>query len=66
MTKLEKIEQDVAGLSPDELARFRAWFEEFESQVWDEKIARDAASGKLGKMADRALADHKAGRSTEF
>jgi|GEM_PF-5700931 len=27
MTRLEQIEQDVAGLSPDELARFRDWFD---------------------------------------
>ncbi len=63
MTKLEDIEKAIARLSPDELAKLRAWFEEFDARVFDEKIEKDAKSGKLDKLAADALADHKAGRS---
>ena len=63
MTKLEDIERATARLSPDELAKLRAWFEEFDARVFDETIEQDAKSGKLDKLAAVALADHKAGRS---
>ncbi len=63
MTKLERIEKEIAELSARELADFRVWFEAFDAARWDEKIERDAASGALDTLADRALADHRAGRS---
>ena len=63
MTKLDRIEKDVAELSPAELERFRAWFEAFDAERWDRQLERDAASGALDSLADRALEDHRAGRS---
>jgi hypothetical protein len=66
MTKLEDIEKAIAELSPDELAKLRAWFEEFDARVFDEKIERDAKSGKLDTLAAEARADHAAGRSREL
>ena len=44
---INEIEQAIRELSSEELARFRAWFEEFDAEVWDEKFGRDAKSGKL-------------------
>ena len=66
MTKLEDIERAIAHLSPEELARLRAWFEDFDGSAFDERIERDAMSGKLDKLAAEALADHKAGRSRKL
>jgi hypothetical protein len=66
MTKLEDIETAIAGLSPQELARLRAWFEEFDARVFDEKIERDAKAGKLDHFAAEALAEHEAGRSKKL
>lgn len=63
MTKLEDIEKAVEQLSPEELARFRAWFEELQARLWDQQIERDAKAGKLDKLAEEALAEHKAGRT---
>jgi hypothetical protein len=63
MTRLERIEQEVAELSPEELERFRAWFAAFDAEAWDREIERDARSGRLDSLADRALADHAAGRT---
>jgi hypothetical protein len=62
MTTVEEIEQAVTELSPDQLARFRAWFEEFEAAGFDEKIERDAKAGRLDRLADQALA----GRTREL
>jgi hypothetical protein len=66
MTKVDEIERAVAKLAPEELATFRAWFEVFEAEHFDERIARDLAGGKLDAVADEALATHRAGRSREL
>ncbi len=63
---IEDIEKAVAKLPPKELARFRAWFEEFEAARFDRKIERDAASGKLDRLADEAVADYRKGRAREL
>lgn len=60
MTKLEDIEKAVAKLDRSELARFRAWFEAFDAARFDEKIERDAASGKLDRLAEQARSDFRA------
>ena len=44
---IHEIEQSIIELSPNELARFRQWFEEFDAKIWDKQIERDAESGKL-------------------
>ncbi len=63
---IHEIEQAIAELSPDELARFREWFEEFDAQVWDEQFERDAKSGKLDKLADKAKSDFDTGKAKEL
>lgn len=66
MTKIEDIEKAVEQLSPEELARFRAWFEEFDARLFDEKIERDAKAGKLDKPMAEARANLRAGLGEEF
>ena len=66
MTKLEEIEKAVAGLEPEELAKFRRWFEELDAELWDEQIKRDIKKGKLDNLARQALEDHKQGRTKEL
>ncbi len=66
MSKVENIEQEVKALTPTELAAFRRWFLEFDSQVWDRQIEEDIRKGKLDKLAEDALAAHRAGKSKEI
>ncbi|NPU14596.1 hypothetical protein HL666_27880 [Bradyrhizobium sp. 83002] len=56
MTTAEDLEKAVEQLSRDELARFRAWFEQFDAQLFDATIEQDARSGKLDALADEAVA----------
>jgi hypothetical protein len=63
---LSDLEKAVATLAPDELARFGAWFEEFYAARFDEKIERDAVSGKLDRLASAALDDLRSGRAREL
>jgi hypothetical protein len=66
MSKVEAIEKRVSGLSAEELAEFRQWFAEFDAAAWDRQIERDVKAGKLDELADQALRQHAAGKSTEF
>lgn len=64
MGKIEKIEDEIRALSPEELAAFRKWFREFDAEAWDREIKADARAGKLDALADAALKAHRAGRSS--
>jgi len=66
MTTIEEIEKAVAELPPDQLARFRAWFDEFDAARFDQKIERDARAGKLDRLAEQALTDFRSGRAREL
>ena len=66
MGRVEKIENEVRGLSDDELAAFRAWFHEFDADAWDRQIESDARDGKLDSLANEALEDHRAGKTTSL
>ena len=58
MTKLEKIEQDIASLSASDVAKLAEWFAEFHADLWDKQIEDDAKSGRLDALANQAMADH--------
>ena len=66
MTTLDDIERAVADLPADQLAQFRAWFEEFEAIRFDQRIEHDAKAGRLDQLAQQALADFHAGRAREL
>jgi hypothetical protein len=66
MSRIEDIQKAVEQLSPEDLARFREWFEEFEARVWDEQIVRDLEAGKLDKLLVEVRANDKAGLGEEF
>jgi len=64
MSKVEQLEQQIRSLSEQELAEFRAWFQEFDWAMWDRQLARDVSNGKLDKLAEKALRDYKSGKTT--
>jgi hypothetical protein len=64
MSKVQQLEQQVQTLSEEELAQFRAWFLEFDWAAWDRQFERDVSAGALDALAEKALRDHKAGKST--
>jgi hypothetical protein len=66
MRTTEDIQGAVEQLSPNELARFRAWFEVFDADRFDAAIERDAHDGKLGTFAEEAPVEYRAGRSRDL
>ena len=66
MGKVESIESLIQELSPEELATLREWFATYDAEAWDRQLEADAKAGKLDALAERALQDHLAGRSTKL
>ena len=63
---MHDIQKTITALSPDELARFRQWFEAFDAQQWDEQFEADVQAGKLDKIAEQAIAEYKTGEFKEL
>jgi len=66
MSNLQEIEQAVSQLSAEELADFRAWFAEFDAEMWDRQLEEDVAAGRLDSLAQRALQHLREGRCTDL
>jgi hypothetical protein len=66
MSELEQLERRVQNLSPDDLAKFRAWFLELDGQLWDQQIVEDLKAGKLDRLIAEAREDFAAGRAREI
>ncbi len=66
MTKVQALEEEIGKLSAVELAELREWFAEREADEWDREVERDAASGKLDRLFEKSVADHRAGKSREI
>jgi hypothetical protein len=66
MQAVHELQSAVSQLSAEELARFRAWFDEFDAEVWDGQFEEDAKSGKLDRLANRAIADFRAGKRKQL
>jgi hypothetical protein len=63
---VEEIENLVSQLPSKQLKKFRAWYQEFDSNMWDKQIEQDVMSGALDDLAKKAIADHKAGKSKKL
>ncbi len=66
MTAVTQLETAVRSLDTEELTAFRAWFADFDAEVWDRRFAEDVANGRLDQFAEDALDDHRAGRCTDL
>lgn len=64
MSRVEEITQQLRTLSGTELRELRAWLDEYQNQLWDEQFAADVAAGKWDTLAEKALQDHREGKST--
>ena len=66
MTRIQNLEREIKELTRSELAAFRQWFQEFDAAQWDRQIEENALAGKFDRLAEKALADHVAGRAKEL
>ena len=63
---VQELEVAVQKLLPDELAKFRRWFADYDWQIWDEQLERDVPAGKLDSLAAEALDDLAKGRCRDL
>jgi len=61
MNTIEAITSAIAELPPEQVAQIRAWLNERAESDWDGQIEKDENAGKLTNLAERALAEHRAG-----
>jgi hypothetical protein len=66
MTQIEKIKKAIEDLPEDDVWTLGEWLDELKAQLWDAQMERDAAAGKLDKMAERARENYRAGRYREL
>jgi hypothetical protein len=66
MSELEELENRIRNLPPEDLAKFRAWFVEFDHILWDRQIESDVKSGKLDQLVNEALADYNTGKAQKI
>jgi hypothetical protein len=63
MTTVEEITAAIARLPADQVSRVRAWLADYAERQWDEQIERDERDGRLNALINRALEEHRAGRT---
>ncbi len=56
MTQVEHLKTQIEALTPEDFSRLREWIVEKDWALWDEKIEKDAASGKLDFLREEAAA----------
>jgi hypothetical protein len=66
MSNLQEIERAVSQLSAEELANFRAWFAQFDAEIWDRQFEEDVTAGRLDGLAQRALQHLREGSCTDL
>jgi hypothetical protein len=59
MRSAKDIERAIESLPKVELKEFRAWFAEYNAEVWDSKIEEHTLSGKLDRLGKAALRAHR-------
>lgn len=65
MSTVQQLEEAVRQLSEPERTEFRAWFAEFDAAEWDRQLEVDVAAGRLDWLAEEAIGELRAGRSTD-
>ena len=58
MSRLEKLEQDIAKLSPEEFVELEQWFDAERNRKWDRQLEEDAQSGKLREVYEKLKSEN--------
>lgn len=66
MQTITEIEDAIGRLSEDEMFMLVERLESKMADTWDRQIEGDVRNGRLNKIAQQALAEHRAGRSSPF
>ena len=56
----------MQSLTREDLAAFRAWFADYDDEVWDRQIETDSKAGRFDQLAAEALAEFDRGETAEL
>ncbi len=62
MSTVTEIKSAIKKLNPTQLRSVGDLVDALREDQWDKQIDADAKAGKLDKLAEKALADYRAGR----
>ena len=60
---VQEIELAIVALSPEQKLELHAWMDELYAQMVDDRLEADVLAGRFDALADRALTEHKAGKT---
>ena len=66
MSTVQEIEKAIEHLPAEEFFKLGVWFDYQRERLWDERIARDAQSGRLDFLIEEARAARKSGTLRPF
>ena len=67
MNKVEQIESEIAQLPAHQVWELDRWLAEHKARLWDDEMERDAQpGGPLDRLAQKAIEDFHAGRTTKL
>ena len=66
MNTLQRIEDEIQSLPFDQVDTLQVWLDDCKATLWDKQIEKDAKSGKLDALMDKAKSDFKAGKCDEL
>ncbi|MCE0521675.1 MAG: hypothetical protein LV480_02050 [Methylacidiphilales bacterium] len=66
MSTVEQIEAAIQKLPRNDFFRLHEWMRDRFDDEWDKQIEENARSGRLDAVAQEALAEYRAGKSTPF
>lgn len=63
LSTVQEIEHAIAALTPEQREELGQWLDEHYAQPVDAQLKTDIETGRFDERINRAIADHKAGRT---
>jgi hypothetical protein len=66
MSAVEKIEQEIEGLSDQDFFGLAVWLDRRRNEKWDRQMDKDAAGGRLDFLFEEAEAERESGQLRDW
>jgi len=66
VSTVQDIERAIEQLPEDDFWKLSEWLIQRHADQWDQQIEEDIRAGKLDKLAEEALREHREGKSRPF
>ncbi len=66
LDNIQEIERAIDSLTPHQIEELYLWLDQHHPQPIDAQLKADLNAGRIDDRIDRALADHKVGKTQPF